>query len=96
MLNFITATNSLREVQAFFQAAQPGKEATGLYLKLYDGKYNQNATVVIQIDLLSNMEKGVQNDGKYVAWSNTKPYFVTCVLLRNRQIVGRFSVGVTL
>ena len=42
------------------------------------------------------MQKGVQNDGKYIVWSDNKPRFVTCLLLRQREIIGRFSVGMTL
>ncbi len=64
-----------------------------MYLKLYDGKYKSNSTIVLQIELEPALSKEVQADGKFILWSTPKPKFVTCLLLKHRQLIAKFSVS---
>lgn len=93
MLNFFPISNSLREVEGFFEGNEYGKEATGLYLRLYDGKYEDNLTAILQINLGEGMTGGLREDKGLTLWSNAKQQFVTCLLLREKRVVGKFSVG---
>jgi hypothetical protein len=68
-------------------------EASSLYLRLMDGKFYKNSTVVLQISLTDGMEMGVRSDKNYVLWQSLKKQFISCLLLHNEKIVGKFSVG---
>ena len=47
----------------------------------------------MEIDLGEGMEGGLREDKGVTLWSNAKQQFVTCLLLKERRMVGKFSVG---
>lgn len=90
-LSFISSVNDVREAEAYFDSLREGEEPKALYIELYDGKYYQNTTVAVEIDL-ADMESSRRTDGNINLWANNKTAIVVCMLIRNKEVVARISV----
>lgn len=38
------------------------------------------------------MEGGIREDRNYTLWANENSAFMTCLLIRNKQLIGKFSI----